>query len=97
MPLGSGAFFGGLCGLEIGAEVTRAFNDFFVLWQSLSLETVQCLLDILGLQRFRKRGGIICRLGNSGGDMRSRHKSGVTDNRYLSKGEMWALEVVDRL
>lgn len=94
MPRGSGALLCGLCGLEIGAEVTRSFDDFFVLWQSLPLETAQCRLDILGVERFGKRCGIVRRLGNSGGNMRPRHKGGITDNRHLSKGEVWTFEIV---
>ena len=77
--------------------MARSLDDFFVLRQSLRLESAECRLDIVGVQRFGKRRGIIRRFGNSGSDMWPRHKGGVTDNRHLSKSEMWALEVVDRL
>src|ERR1700741_213655 len=97
MPRGSGTFFHSLRGLEIGAEVARSLDDFFVLWQSLPLKTAQRWLDILGVQRLGKRCRIVGRLGDSGGDMRPRHKGRIADNRHPSKGEVRTLEVVDRL
>src|SRR5690349_5906290 len=93
----AGALFRSLCRLQIGAEVARAFDDFFVLSQSPALEPAQRRFYVFAVERFGKRGGIIRRLGHAGGDMRPRHKGGIADNRHPSKSEMRTLKIIDRL
>jgi len=84
----TGAFFGGLCRLQIGTEMARTFDDPFVLRQTLRFETAERGVDVLGRKRFHECRRIICRFGNPGGNVRPCYKSSVADNRHAPKGKL---------
>src|SRR5580658_2605628 len=59
VALGAGALFGGLCCLQIGAEVACALDDLASLRQALRLEGAQRGFDVVAVERLRQRRRVV--------------------------------------
>src|SRR6266545_234756 len=88
---------GGLRGLQVGAKVARALDDALSDRQALRLEASQSRLDLLDLERRNQGRGVVRRLRNAGGDMRSRDEGRVADDRDPAECHARRLKIIDRL
>src|SRR6476660_7503975 len=80
VALRAGAFLARLRRLQIGAEMARALDYAPADRQPLRRKLPQRALHVIDVERSRQCGGIVCRLGDAGGDMRARDKCRIADD-----------------